>query len=88
MSNTEVSTYDQDLADFLANAEFGDFQVPFEASLKHPELQYMKGVTVIDGRKEKAYTGWCIQTEQNAEVDAIFDRKGFPVSRLGTTGGH
>lgn len=68
--------------DYGATADLPAFAAPIEPTLLFPMIRYAKGVTVVSGAKPIRYTGFHIQTEQSAELDALLEDQGVSSVRV------
>jgi hypothetical protein len=67
---------------YAQEAALPPYAAPAEPSYSFPLVQYAKGVLVVSERKPRKHTGFQIETEQNAELDALLDSQGVKVVRV------
>lgn len=70
------------LDEYAATAELPECVAPVQPSLIFPHIRYAKGVLVVSGKKPTKYTGWHIQTEQSAELDALLESQSIQPVRV------
>ncbi len=70
------------LDDYAAAANLPEYAAPVQPSMSFPVIRYAKGVLVVSGKKPMKYTGWHIQTEQNAELDDLLEAQGIQAVRV------
>src|SRR6267154_1199728 len=71
-----LSSESTDLDGYAQQAKLPIYAAPVVPSLSFPLIQYAKGVTVVSGKKPTKMTSYMIETDQSAELDAIFEQWG------------
>ena len=79
------------LDEYAQQAELPVYAAPVEPSFSFPLVQYAKGVLIVSGRKQQKHTGFQIEMEQSAELDALLEGQSNAVRvrhRNGTEGNY